>query len=76
MAAVPGGVWLDVQNKAGGAGVLFSAEQWAGFASSALALLGDVLPELLAHAGRGASDAPPRCAPGAPAYNHGGAGRT
>lgn len=40
VAVVPGGVWLDV---AGRAGVLFSADEWAGLVSSALAVLVEAL---------------------------------
>ncbi|HET9059156.1 MAG TPA: hypothetical protein VFN61_04485 [Acidimicrobiales bacterium] len=50
IAVVKGGIWLDVYGKAG---VLFSADEWARFAASALAALGHLLPV----------DTPPKMAP-------------
>lgn len=41
IAVCPGGVWLDVESRAG---VLFSAEEWAQLALEAVALLVELEP--------------------------------
>jgi hypothetical protein len=58
------GVWLDVASERGtGAGVLFNPEEWASFACSVLAVLGDVLGALEVG---GVPGTPPIWPPGEP----------
>lgn len=59
VSVVPGGFWLDVANRGAGAGVLFSPDEWAGFCSSCLALLGDSLLAKTGTSGGGVHDGPP-----------------